>query len=97
LRDYLLTRRGDEFLRQFCRKLLGYALGRAVLLSDEPLLDAMQTNLEENDYRCSAAIETIVLSDQFRMIRGADDPRSNLALEPGGQEVEQERTEETER
>ena len=39
LRNYLLTKRRDAFLRQFCRKLLGYALGRAVQLSDEPLLD----------------------------------------------------------
>ena len=90
LRDYLLTTRRDDFVRQFCRKLLGYALGRSVQLSDDPLLDAMQSNLAENDYRFSAAVETIVLSDQFRMIRGADDPRSNLALEPGGQDSEQE-------
>jgi hypothetical protein len=88
LRDYLLTTRRDDFVRQFCRKLLGYALGRAVQLSDEPLLDAMQAKLAENDYRCSAAVETIVLSDQFRMIRGADDPRSNVALEPGGEPAE---------
>ena len=30
LRDYLLNRRRDDFLRNFCRKLLGYALGRSV-------------------------------------------------------------------
>ena len=46
LRDYLLTKRRDAFLRQFCRKLLGYALGRGVQLSDEPLLDEMQTQLK---------------------------------------------------
>ncbi len=37
LRDYLLTKRRDEFLGHFCRKLLGYSLGRSVQLSDEPL------------------------------------------------------------
>lgn len=88
LRDYLLTTRRDDFIRQFCRKLLGYALGRSVQLSDDPLLDAMQRNLEENDYRFSAAVETIVLSDQFRMLRGADDPRSNIALDPGGESAD---------
>ena len=46
LRDYLLTVRREAFLRQFCRKLLGYALGRAVQLSDEPLLAEMQTELK---------------------------------------------------
>lgn len=72
LRDYLLGQRREEVLRQFCRKLLGYALGRSIRLSDEPLLDEMLANLDANDGRISAAMETIVLSDQFRKIRGAD-------------------------
>jgi len=38
-------------------------------LSDEPLLDEMVMRLEKNDYRISVPVETIVLSDQFRMIR----------------------------
>ncbi len=70
LRDYLLGKRRDAFLRQFCRKLLGYALGRELQLSDQPLLDEMMARLAEHDYRFSVAVETIVLSKQFRMIRG---------------------------
>jgi hypothetical protein len=73
LRDYLLEERRDDFVRQFCRKLLGYALGRAVQLSDEPLLDATVATLAANDYRVRVAIEQIVLSPQFRMIRGRDE------------------------
>ena len=42
LRNYLLTVRRDAFLRQFCKKLLGYSLGRSVQLSDEPLLGTEQ-------------------------------------------------------
>ncbi|HTI51884.1 MAG TPA: DUF1588 domain-containing protein, partial [Planctomycetaceae bacterium] len=72
LRDYLLTQRREQFLRQFCKKLLGYALGRSVQLSDEPLLEEMLTRLAVSDYRFSAAVETIVLSPQFRQIRGKD-------------------------
>ena len=72
LRDYLLTKRRDAFLRQFCRKLLGYSLGRAVQLSDETLLKDMQTQLAANDYRINTAIEMIVRSRQFREIRGRD-------------------------
>ncbi|MEO7653453.1 MAG: DUF1592 domain-containing protein, partial [Bryobacteraceae bacterium] len=45
LRSYLLTKGRSAFIRQFCRKLLGYSLGRAVQLSDEPLLTDMQTKL----------------------------------------------------
>ncbi|MGB0580768.1 MAG: DUF1592 domain-containing protein, partial [Limisphaerales bacterium] len=45
LRNYLLNDRRDEFVRQFCRKLLGFALGRSIQLSDEPLLEEMQKQL----------------------------------------------------
>jgi hypothetical protein len=72
LRSYLLNDRRDTFERQFCRKLLGYALGRAVQLSDEPLLDEIQTKLAANGHRVHVAIEAIVSSPQFRDIRGAD-------------------------
>lgn len=72
LRNYLMTIRRETVLKQFCRKLLGYALGRGVQLSDEPLLSKMMSQLAENQYRFSAAIETIILSDQFRKIRGAE-------------------------
>ena len=72
LRDYLLTRRQDDFLRQFSRKLLGYALGRAVQLSDKPLLDAMVARLKDGEGRVGGALELIVLSSQFREVRGRD-------------------------
>ena len=72
LRDYLLTKRRDAFLKQFCRKLLGYSLGRAVQLSDGPLLTEMHTQLKANDYRIGVAVELIVRSRQFREIRGRE-------------------------
>ena len=34
LAEYLAAERMDDVLEQFCRKLLGYALGREVALSD---------------------------------------------------------------
>ena len=70
MREYLVTERRDEFVRQFCRKLLGYALGRSIQLSDEPVLDEMMTRLANNGYRVSEAVETLVVSDAFRHIRG---------------------------
>ena len=72
LRSYLVDTRRDDFLRQFCRKLLGYALGRSVQLSDKPLLDTMLARLRENDYRVGTVIDLIVLSPQFREVRGRD-------------------------
>ncbi|MBI84607.1 MAG: hypothetical protein CMJ81_15550 [Planctomycetaceae bacterium] len=74
LQGYLLQHR-DEFVKQFCRKLLGYALGRTVELSDEPLLVDMQSQLKENEHRFSAAVLTIVNSSQFRRHRGRNHPR----------------------
>ena len=61
LRNYLLTKRRDAFVRQFCRKLLGYALGRAVQLSDEPLLT-----------RCKASWRRTIQSERRR---GDDRPK----------------------
>lgn len=77
LRQYLLTKRRDDVVRQFCRKLLGFALGREVQLSDEPLLDHMVNRLGENEFRFHIAVEEIVLSDQFRKIRGVSSSFQN--------------------
>ena len=70
LRHYLATDRLDDVLEQFCRKLLGYALGREVALSDLLLIEEMQKRLKASDYRFSVAVEAIVTSPQFRNIRG---------------------------
>ena len=72
LRAYLVDRRRDAFLRQFCRKLLGYSLGRGVLLSDGPQLTRMRDDLKAGDHRFSVAVESVVLSRQFREIRGKE-------------------------
>jgi len=68
LRDYLADTRRQDFLRQFNRKLLGYALGRSVQLSDKTLVDELTRS---PDARFGDLVEHIVLSSQFRKIRGA--------------------------
>ena len=72
LRTYLLTKKKDVIVRLFCRRLLGYALGRAVTLSDQPLIDEMVAELNKHDGRVSAAVQAIVRSPQFRMVRGSE-------------------------
>ncbi|HTU25987.1 MAG TPA: DUF1592 domain-containing protein, partial [Pirellulales bacterium] len=72
LRQYLLEHRKALMVRHFCIKLLGYALGRTVTLSDRPLVDEMVAELEKNDYRFSAAVMPIVRSKQFCNHRGMD-------------------------
>jgi hypothetical protein len=72
LRTYLLTKKKDVIVRQFCQKLLGYALGRATTLSDSSLIDEIVSEMNRHDGHVSAAVLTIVRSPQFRKIRGAD-------------------------
>lgn len=77
LRDYLLTKKQDVFLRVFCRRLLGYALRRSVTLSDQVLIDAMVDKIKAGDGRVSDLVRAIVASPQFRMIRGGDSSEDN--------------------
>jgi hypothetical protein len=67
LRDYLAKQRRTDFLRQFSRKLLGYALGRSARLSDQPLIDNL---VQTEGGHIGGMIEQIVRSPQFREIRG---------------------------
>lgn len=65
LRDVVRDRQ-QKFVAHFCRKLLGYFLGRSVTVTDQPLLDEMQQVLEANHFQPQAAIEAVVTSNQFR-------------------------------
>lgn len=71
LKRYLVEERRVDFVRHFCRKLLGFALGREIRLSDRPLIDQMFQSLSGNDWRIGVAFEEIVTSQQFLQIRGA--------------------------
>lgn len=81
LRLYLAEERQADVVRQFCRKLLGFALGREVQLSDEILLNEMQQKLAAENFRFHVAVESIVTSPQFRKIRGIDSPLNEHSLE----------------
>lgn len=69
---YLVQHRHDDFRRTLCHKLLGYALGRSLQLSDDVLLQEMQTALQQNGDRFVPLIESIVRSPQFRNQRCRD-------------------------
>lgn len=70
LQRYLITKRRDDFLRQFSRKLLGYALGRSVQLSDRPLLDQINEGLRSTETNSiEDAIIMVVQSTQFNHLR----------------------------
>lgn len=70
LRTYVRTHRQDDFIDNLSRKLLVYALGRSLMLSDEPTVEAMRAKLARDGYRFDSLIESIVTSTQFRHKRG---------------------------
>lgn len=82
LRDYLLTKRREEFVKHFSRKLLGYALGRSVQLSDEPLMAEMRRKLVRDDHHVQDAIVTILHSPQFLRRRGLESPLEHDEAQP---------------
>jgi hypothetical protein len=65
LKTYIRAHREKDFLDNLSRKLLVYALGRSLMLSDELLIDRMRAKLAERNFRISALVETIVTSPQF--------------------------------
>ena len=65
LRSYLRQHRQQEFLDNLCRKLLSYALGRSLILSDDLLIRKMRIQLERDEFRFSSLVESIVNSSQF--------------------------------
>lgn len=74
LRDYLVRARSKEFLLQFHRKLLGYALGREVMLSDKLYLESLvQKASTDSLYGIGDAVEAIVMSRPFREIRSEEE------------------------
>lgn len=65
LQAFIHEYREDQFLSNFCRKLLAYSLNRSLQLSDESLIDRMKIQLMGNGYRFNSLVETIVASPQF--------------------------------
>ena len=70
--DYLAKNRKDEFTKTLSHKFLGYALGRSLQLSDQPLLEKMQAELMKDDSKLSAVFELVATSPQFRTQRCKD-------------------------
>ena len=69
---YIREHRQKGYLDNLSRKLLGYALSRSLMLSDEPTVDRMQTALAANGYRFDSLVETIVTCPQFLNRRNPD-------------------------
>jgi hypothetical protein len=72
LRQFLREKRQQDYIENLCRKLLAFALGRTLQLSDDSLVAKMRATLAASDYRMDSLIETIVTSSQFLNQRSHD-------------------------
>jgi hypothetical protein len=72
LRTYIRGKRQDDFVDNLCSKLLAYALGRSLILSDDPKIQEMHSTLIANGYQFDSIIDCIVTSPQFLNKRGRD-------------------------
>jgi hypothetical protein len=71
LKDAIKATSQDQFIDNFSRKLLAFALNRSLQLSDEGLLDTMKKRMAADKGGIDGLIEAIVLSPQFRTRRAA--------------------------
>jgi hypothetical protein len=65
LKRLLLDKRRPEFLRNLCRKMLGYALGREINKVDMCVVQDCTKALENGEFRISRLVEAIVVSYPF--------------------------------
>src|SRR5258706_15158425 len=72
VRTYIREHRQTDFVDNLSRKLLAYALNRSLQLSDESIIERMETGLPADEYRFNWLVETIVTSPQFLNKRNPD-------------------------
>jgi len=65
LREYLREKRQVDFVDNLCKKLLAFALGRSLSLSDTKTLAEMRARLAADGYAFGSLVEAIVTSTQF--------------------------------
>ncbi len=73
LQQYIRDKRQNDFVDNLCGKLLAYALGRSLLVSDDLMIQDMHRKLVADGYRFDNLIDSIVTSPQFLTKRGRDD------------------------
>ncbi len=73
LRTYIHAHRQEDFLDNLCRKLLAYALGRSLMLSDEITVRDMRARLDAHGGKFGNLVDVIVTSPQFLNKRGPGD------------------------
>lgn len=78
LRRYLKEQREADFIDNVSRKLLSYALGRSLQLSDEALLQTMRERSQADGYTFGSLVHAIVSSSPFLNKRGREPSNEDL-------------------
>jgi hypothetical protein len=65
LQDYIVDRKSRDFANALVRRITGYALGRQLEYSDDPLIKQLTDRLIANEFRTSTLFEDIVTSPTF--------------------------------
>lgn len=72
MRQYIRDHRTKDFIKSFVSRLLAYALGRSVTLSDGPLINEISAALTPEGCCFETVLDRIVTSRQFRFKRGPE-------------------------
>lgn len=66
LQEYLLTHKRDQFARSVVKRILTYALGRSLELTDEKTVEELTAQFVQDDFRLNGLITEIVTSHAFQ-------------------------------
>lgn len=65
LKSYLLAKRREQFARSLVSRLMTYALGRRLELSDQPIVDDIVADSLENGFRLADLVQEVAASPVF--------------------------------
>ena len=66
LKDYLLSKKTDDFANSLVSRMTVYALGRNLELTDQELVDDLTKEFAKNGYKMQTLISEIIASSAFR-------------------------------
>ncbi len=66
LREYLAGAKKDDFARSLVSRLLSYALGRSLELTDKVAVDKVLEQFAKDDYRLKGLVHQVVTSEPFQ-------------------------------
>ncbi|MDP8244303.1 MAG: DUF1588 domain-containing protein [Candidatus Hinthialibacter antarcticus] len=76
----ILLERKDDFVRHLTAKMLGYALGRGLIMEDYCTVDRIVEELKRNDYKAQTLLWEIIQSVPFRYHKAKEAPAQQVGM-----------------